>query len=154
MKVALCFSIVGLLSVVIACNNQEGSVTLDAAADTTNSNASSTGAKGVFAMYPTRDHQPTGCDQGVRLTLDHTEQLGAFAVAENFLEGFCEIFVSPDPRIFRLMDSQEDCGSKVYTGEGWRNGERYSVKITDNRGRICDDVIPSLIVLEEGDRTY
>ena len=108
-------------------------------------------ATGAFELYAEPHFQPGGfCDKGVRLTLDKTALQGNVAVLENFLNGACEIFVPANPRHYKITSVTDDgCGSRIY--KGTRQGQRgtYEVEIVDNRGRLCENVIPALVVVTE-----
>ena len=103
---------------------------------------------GEFKLYAQPRVTPNkNCDPHTKLVLSATG--GSKAHVENALDGFCEIAVIPDPRDYRLRAAGQDCGSKIYTGSVRKNGEKYSIKIIDNRTRLCENVIAALIEVEE-----
>ncbi len=86
------------------------------------------------------------CDVHVKLDLT-IKGNKATAEVSNALDGYCELYVAPNPRTYNLKKSGENCGSIIYknaTGD---------VTLTDNSFRLCEDVIPGLIVLEEEGQT-
>jgi hypothetical protein len=105
-------------------------------------------APGSFKLYgvPNADPNPL-CDVHTSLTL--SADGGSSAHLEEGLAGACEIFVIPNARDYPLTLSGVECGTKIYSGSFLRGIERFSVKITDNRTRLCENVIPALIVVEE-----
>ena len=115
---------------------------------------------GRFTMYSEPHHKVDAfCDHGVTLTMDKTTLNGNVAMMENFLKGACEIFVPADPRMFKITGAKDDgCGSKIYTGSYQGNRGTVQIEITDNRGRMCENVISALIeVVEktpEGERRF
>ena len=108
-------------------------------------------ATGKFTMYGEPHHKPNAfCDRGTALTLDKTTLNGNVAMMENFLHGACEIFVPANPRLFKITSVKDDgCGSTIYTGSYEGNRGRVEIEVTDNRGRMCENVIPALIVVVE-----
>lgn len=102
-------------------------------------------AAGSFKLYDQPGATPTPfCDVHTTLTLG----AGKANVAEA-LSGACEIYVAPNPREYALTAAGTSCGSRIWTGKAQRGIELYSITITDNRTRVCDDLIPALIVVEE-----
>lgn len=108
-------------------------------------------ATGSFELYGTPHFQPNGfCDRGVKLTLDRTQLQGNVAFLENFLHGACEIFVPANPRHYKITSVTDDgCGSRVYRGTAQGARGQHEIEITDNRGRLCENVIPALVVVTE-----
>jgi hypothetical protein len=103
-------------------------------------------------LYGQRGYQEGGgCDVGTHLVLDRGQLFGDFAYLENFVNGVCDLYVPPEARTYRLSTGRDGCGSLVYTGS--IPGTQRTVEIVDNRTRICDDVIPALLVVieREGD---
>lgn len=100
---------------------------------------------GNFKLYAEPGTIPVaGCDVHTNLALS--------ASGANFSEavsGFCEIYVAPNPREYRLRLASEECGSKTYKGSARLAGKRRSVTITDNRTRLCDSGAAAAIVVEE-----
>jgi hypothetical protein len=83
------------------------------------------------------------CDVHTFLSL---EKSGGKIVAklENRVTGACELHVERDPRSFEVTTGT-DCGSTVY--EGQAGGDK--VRIQDHRQRLCHDLRPSLLEIEE-----
>jgi hypothetical protein len=84
------------------------------------------------------------CDQYTHLGLKRSGD-SIEARLENKLSATssCEIFVSPNERLFTVSES-EDCGSKVYTSES--GGDRIVIK--DHSTRLCENVVPARIEVE------
>lgn len=106
---------------------------------------------GKFTMYTEPNHTVTPfCDRGTTLIMDKTTLNGDVAILENFLKGACEIFVPANPRLFKITSVKDDgCGSKIYTGSYQGNRGMVEIQIIDNRGRMCENVIASLIEVHE-----
>ena len=105
----------------------------------------------VFKMYA--DHHVTpnpNCDVHVELKLKIRGNR-ATATLTNSLAGYCEIYVIPNVRTYQLVKIGTSCGSTVYAGINDRND---TLNLTDNRTRICDDIIPALIGIEENGFNY
>lgn len=103
---------------------------------------------GSFKLYSQPHANPNpGCDVHTRLTL----AAGAYSTAkiEEGLDGFCEIYVEPNPRTYRLRLAGTDCGTRIYAGSVTKKGKKYSVKITDNRTRLCENVVAAAVIVEE-----
>ena len=117
-------------------------------------------ATGRFTMYADPHHKVEAfCDHGTTLTLDKGALNGNTALLENFLKGACEIFVPANPRLFKIASITDDgCGSTVMKGSYQSNRGTVEIEITDNRKRMCENVIPALIVVkektEQGTATY
>lgn len=95
----------------------------------------------TFRLYDKPNATPDGfCDKYFELKLSPTS-----ATMTNKLAGSCEIFVPPNPRTYTLSVKDDGCGSKVYTG---KSGDRL-ITITDNRARLCENVIAALVVVTE-----
>jgi hypothetical protein len=108
-------------------------------------------ATGSFKLYGEPHHQVNNfCDHGTKLTLDKAAVNGNVAFLENFLHGACEIFVPANPRMYKITSVKDDgCGSTIYKGSYQGNRGTFEVEIVDNRGRLCENVIPALIVVTE-----
>lgn len=102
----------------------------------------------TFKLYTQANINPNpGCDVHVQLELK-TRVQGVTAHLVNRVSGFCELYVEPNPRTYKLPFVKKSCGSNVYASED------LNVALIDHRGRICDDLIPALIMVQEGDVTY
>jgi len=106
---------------------------------------------GVFELYSTPKYQPAGsCDVGIRLVLDRAEYLGDIIALTNFVDGYCDLYVDPNFRVFQISKVESiGCGSWNYSGYLFKADGEYQVEIVDNRRRTCDDVVPGIIVLTE-----
>ena len=101
-----------------------------------------------FKMYTRPNVTPNpGCDVYTRLTLEENHT-GVTIHLLNVVGGFCELYVEPNPRSYELEFFRKSCGSDHFESAA------DEVALVDNRGRICDDVIPGLIVLKENEVTY
>ena len=108
-------------------------------------------ATGTFDLYGEPRHQVNAfCDHGTRLVLDKASVQGNIAFLENFLRGACEIFVPPNPRHYKITSvSGDGCGSLIYKGTSTGPRGPMHIEITDHRTRVCEDVIPALIIVKE-----
>lgn len=105
-------------------------------------------APGEFKLYMEPHAQPNpSCDPHTRLVL--SDSGGSKAHLEEALDGFCEIAVMPNPRDYKLRAAGQDCGSRIFTGSFRKNGEKHSIKIIDNRTRLCENVVAGAIEVEE-----
>jgi hypothetical protein len=105
-------------------------------------------APGEFKLYTEARTAPNpNCDLHTKLVLSATS--GSKAHLEEGLEGFCEIAVVPNPRDYRLRAAGQDCGSRIFTGSFKKDGEKHSIKIIDNRTRLCENVVAGAIEVEE-----
>lgn len=67
--------------------------------------------------------------------------------------GDCKIYVDPNPREYVLVESGESCGSKIYAASWTADWRDRSLTLTDHRTRVCKDLQPSTIVVEERDES-
>jgi hypothetical protein len=105
-------------------------------------------APGEFKLYMEPRATPNpNCDPHTKLVLSATG--GSKAHLEEALGGFCELAVVPNPRDYRLRAAGQDCGSRIFTGSFKKNGEKHSIKIIDNRTRLCENVVAGAIEVEE-----
>lgn len=56
----------------------------------------------------------------------------------------CEPYVAPNERTFGVTQSDDGCGSKVYTGTSGAD----RIVITDNTHRLCEDLRPARIEVD------
>src|SRR5690606_15065267 len=54
-------------------------------------------------------------------------------------------------RFYRLRLDGTSCGSKIYKGQKRIAGKRRSITVTDHRTRMCRDLVPAQIIVEETD---
>jgi hypothetical protein len=102
---------------------------------------------GSFKLYSDANHKVNqGCDVFTSLVLKNGP---AAATLEEHVGGFCEIAVVPNARTYRLKQTGTSCGSKIYSGSFRKQGKTHSIKITDHRTRLCEDVVPAAIIVEE-----
>jgi len=103
---------------------------------------------GTFKLYADPGHQANpSCD--LHTALELTNQNGARAKLREVVGGFCEIFADPQPREYRLRYEGTSCGSVTYRGQKKIAGKLRSIKITDHRSRVCRDLVPAKIIVEE-----
>lgn len=109
-------------------------------------------APGEFKLYAKARATPNpSCDVHTALTL--TSARGARANLREVVDGSCEIYVDPDPREYRLYFAGTSCGSQIFRGRTLVAGKSREIKITDHRTRICRDIVPAQIIVEETDAT-
>jgi hypothetical protein len=103
---------------------------------------------GSFVLYDEPNVEPNpNCNVHTKLAL--TDDGASRAALEEAVGGFCEIYVAPNPRSYDLKDAGTSCGSRIFTGTVRSGVELYSIRITDHRTRICRDLPPAMIIVEE-----
>jgi hypothetical protein len=96
-------------------------------------------------LYEEPDANPSPeCDVHVAATLFQTAAGKLRLQLQNQVAGTCEIYVQPDKRSYVVTQSAS-CGSKVYAGTRGVD----SIELQDHRGRLCENVIPSILELRE-----
>jgi len=107
---------------------------------------------GSFKLYAEPGHvaNPT-CD--IHTALELKSVGGARATLREAVSGLCEIYVEPQPRTYRLRLEGTACGSKIYKGTKKVQGEIRNITITDHRARLCRDLQPAKIIVEETDKS-
>lgn len=58
-------------------------------------------------------------------------------------------FFEPEIRTFELKARVDGCGSSILTGKSVEDGVTREITITDNRKRVCEDVLAALFVVDE-----
>lgn len=102
----------------------------------------------TFKMYTEMNVKPNpNCDLHTEMKVTKTGNTATVKLV-NKVGGFCEIYADPTPRTFKLTAAASDCGSLVFTNK------TAKVTLTDNKTRLCDDMIPALMVLNTPDATY
>jgi len=92
----------------------------------------------------------SGCDVGTSLTLDEGTILGKFAKLVNFVDGYCDLYIAPNERMYSGLEfSDYGCGSKLYTGSRMSDKGIVDIEIIDHRMRICDDIVQARIIVTE-----
>lgn len=104
---------------------------------------------GVFRMFPvdSPDRPNPHCSVYRELILDEAEMTGSFAVTNNRVAGFCELYVFPDETYYNLKYSASSCGSLIYEGNRVVENGVERITVTDHRNRRCHDLQPGLIEL-------
>ncbi len=103
---------------------------------------------GSFKLYHEANVTPDEfCDLHVKLDLANSP-LG-IATLKGAVGGMCEIAAPDDERSYRLHTAGTSCGSKIYTGRAKVKGVWNTIRVTDHRSRVCLDVVPAQIVVEE-----
>lgn len=140
------------LSIVAGCSSEtQPSTSSDSALETMETEATLDFQAGSFKLYNDPETVPSpDCDVHTRLVLG---QKGGHAVAtlREVVGGYCEIHVDPNEREFTVEYSMNRCGSITFSGETMRSGEKRHISITDHRQRLCYDMQPSVIVVDEYD---
>lgn len=144
---ALTFGLVGCSAGVDA--NDDG-MDGDDVATTDEAALRTTVQAGTFKLYDQPRATPNPfCDLHTDLELKNTGSY-AYAALKSDLDGNCRIAVPADSRQYRLKLQGTSCGSKIYTGSrAVRGGGRATITVTDHRTRICRDLPPAKIVVEE-----
>ncbi len=102
--------------------------------------------EGSFALDDAAGPSGSLCDIHTALLL---RKGPACAKLEEVVNGVCEVVVDPDRRSYLLRRVGMDCGSAIYEGRVLRASGERTVRVTDHRARVCADVVPSKIVVEE-----
>jgi hypothetical protein len=104
---------------------------------------------GSFKLYDRPQYEsPPSCDLHTALTLGNDAD-GAFAELRDTLSGSCEIYVQPNERTYHLARTGEECGSQIYEGTTSVDGKERDIVLVDHRTRLCHDMVPARIVVEE-----
>lgn len=105
----------------------------------------------TFKMYDTARFSPESfCDLHTVLKLFNTDT-GIAASLQNALDGICEIAVFPNLSNYTLEKTGQSCGSDIYVGTLVGNVEHAApkIEITDHRNRMCRDIVPAAIVVQQ-----
>lgn len=135
---------ISLLSLVAGCS---ADATDDAASANADLSAPAPLTAGTFDLYSAPRYTPeSSCERYTKIDLKFMA-----AHLEDAFVGTCMTFVAVDPvvRDYALEMTGTSCGSKIFTGSVQHGDATWSIKITDHRSRVCRDIIPALIVVEE-----
>lgn len=109
-------------------------------------------AAGTFKLYDEPRHQPNAsCDVHTAIELSSYRSGSRIDLRET-VGGFCEIYVDPQERFYRLRFDGTACGSRIYKGKKKINGKTREITVTDHRTRTCRDLVPAKIIVEETDQ--
>jgi hypothetical protein len=101
----------------------------------------------TFRMYREPGHRPDpGCDVGTRLTLDRVR---GTATLVNYVGGFCEIHVNPDPRTYKLLPGRGNADGARYFGERRTRAGVERVEIADYRNSVLTIVREAEVIVRE-----
>ncbi len=136
MKKALA-AIIGVGMITTACGTS-----VNHSSDLASASRPASNPSGHFVLlskiYPS---MPT-CETGVKMDIstDSISSKGLMATVSNQVVGFCELYVEPDTRSYKLTPrkSMDSCGTVVYAGEN-REGR---ILITDLRNWSCPTFAP------------
>ena len=130
-----------LFSILVACGGPEGREIHSSTSSTDNKPIAGDIHPGTFKLYLISRQIPTpNCDVYTVLELANGFS-GPVATLSNAVTGPCEIAVDSTPRVFNVNEIAGDCGSRHYAGTG--------IQITDNRGRLCEDLIEADLITKE-----
>ena len=148
LSVVLLAAAAASLSMACTANTEDSANDADADDVTVDeANAAKVGP-GNFKLYGQPHAEPNpSCD--IHTKLDLKADYFSTATLTEAVGGFCEIAVFPNPRTFRLRLAGIDCGSRIYAGSLTKQGKKYKIKITDNRTRLCENVVAAALVVEE-----
>jgi hypothetical protein len=100
-------------------------------------------AGGTFTLYGAPNHTPdAACDVHWKLALGPEN----FATLYEDVRGGCAAEIDPNIGSYELQGTRDGCGSGIWTGKDKNSG--ITIKLTDNRTRTCEDVVPARIVIE------
>jgi hypothetical protein len=109
-------------------------------------------APGTFRLHTQPNHtEDLACDNYTSLELTPNGR----AKLVSMLTGRCALtaFYAPFIRDYSLRQTGTNCGSKIYEGTTRVDGPvargRAKIKITDHRSRVCRDLVPAKIIVEE-----
>lgn len=102
---------------------------------------------GVWTLRTKGEVPNPNCDVYTQLTLDKGEMIGPFALLENGVAGFCEIYVFPNERIYHLQLKSVSCGSGHYEASRITESGMEKLTVIDHRTRICRDLPPAQILV-------
>jgi hypothetical protein len=103
---------------------------------------------GSFKLYGQAHAIPNAsCD--IHTKLDLKAAHFSTATLEEAVGGSCEIAVFPNARTYRLRQTGTQCGSRIFAGSVKKQGKSYAIKITDHRSRLCRDLVPASVIVEE-----
>lgn len=143
MKFSIALASVVVLPFAVACTN--GGDDSEVAEQAT---SSAKVTPGRFKLYGEPHATPNpSCDRHTKLEL--TAEPESKAHLEEAVDGFCEIAIIPNARDYKLAPGGTSCGSRIFTGTFVKGSEVWSLKITDHRTRLCEDVVPAKIIVEE-----
>lgn len=151
---AASFALAGIAFSVLAsgCSAEVGEGELDEASSEDALIVSPESFKGTFKLYGQPNFTPDPmCDIHTSLTLEGSPIGSPRARLHDAVTGTCKIFVEPQTRQFRLRLARRSCGSMIYTGHTVVFGARREITITDHRSRLCRDIVPAKIIVEERD---
>jgi hypothetical protein len=137
-------------SLAMACSSADAGDESHGDSDNVNEQDATTAkvTPGSFKLYSKPHTVPSaGCD--VHTALDLKADVYSTASLQESVGGLCQLAVMPNPRTYRLRLASTDCGTRVYTGSITKNGNPWSIKITDNRARTCENVIAAAVIVEE-----
>ena len=108
-------------------------------------------APGSFKLYGVPNAQPNAmCDVHTAIELS-SYRSGSRIDLREVVGGVCEIYVEPQERFYRLRFDGTSCGSRIYKGKKKINGKTREITVTDHRTRMCRDLVPAKIIVEETD---
>jgi hypothetical protein len=120
----------------------------DESTDATEDELRTTVQPGEFKLYDEPNHEVNAfCDLFTNLSL--VQGSLAQAKLEDRVQGSCKIAVNPNPRSYRLRKVGTSCGSTLYEGSRTTREGRSTIKITDHRTRVCRDLPPAQVIVEE-----
>jgi hypothetical protein len=103
---------------------------------------------GSFNLYDEAHATPSlFCDPHTNLSL--RADYYSTATLEERVGGSCEMLPLPNKRAYRLKLSRTDCGTRIYTGSVTKKGKRSEITITDNRARLCRDLVAAKVIVDE-----
>src|SRR5438045_3047138 len=103
-------------------------------------------SQSTFKMYrePHAKVDPH-CDSYTELLLNVDGNIGQARLTHR-LAGECDMYFEPNVRNYNLVFDKNDCGTVIYTQD---EDADEAIEVIDNRGRVCENLIPALIVLKE-----
>ena len=146
------FSLFALASILVAGCAVDSSVDADEDAVSADEAIKAGITAGTFKLYGQPRVQPNAmCDVHTAIELS-SYRSGSRIDLREAVGGVCEIYVEPQERFYRLRFDGTACGSRIYKGQKKINGKTRSITVTDHRTRVCRDLVPAKIIVEETDQ--
>jgi hypothetical protein len=150
-------AVILFLSSTVGCAAESASATNEEAVS-----ADSALSTQTFTLYGEPGEEPTPrCDVHTVLTLS-AQQAGVvgspfaqgtmvLAHLKDTVDGTCKLGIHAEPRSYRLFLDGNECGSVIYKANVTVDGESREITVTDHRSRVCKDVVPAKMIVDEAD---
>ncbi len=104
-----------------------------------------------YRVYSEQGHRVNPrCDVFVRVSVDLNQST---ITVSNDLAGSCPIMISPETRVYSLMETTNQCGSTTFLGVRDERRSLGTISIQDHSRRKCRDLVPARVVVEEASQS-